>query len=116
VPNRLGNAQAFFSEDPACGERAEFGMAPGKPATVLHGGQENATEALVEWHPLEGCYRLRDTVDCLTIVALVIVGSAEELVRSCLLDNFPGGQGKFKGTPGRDEGLLILPSNAAMQR
>jgi hypothetical protein len=43
------------------------------------------------------------------------VGSAEEVVRSCLPDNLPAGHGEFQGTPGHDEGLIILPINAAME-
>ena len=76
--HRLGNPQPFFPEGPAFGERTEFGMAPGEPATGLHGGQEDHAEALVGWHLIEGCHRLLAAVDRLTIVALVIVGSAEE--------------------------------------
>ena len=35
--NRLGNPQPFFPEDPALGERAQLGMAPGESDPGFHG-------------------------------------------------------------------------------
>jgi hypothetical protein len=76
VINRLGNPEPFVPQGPALGERAQFGMAPGEVGTGEHGGEDELTEALVAPRPVEGCYGKPEAVDCPTIVALGMIGSA----------------------------------------
>jgi hypothetical protein len=77
----LGNPEPFFSESTAIGESAQLGMAPGEVGTRVHGGQGDLTEALEAPRPVQGPYGLPEAVDRPTIVALELVGYAEELIR-----------------------------------
>jgi hypothetical protein len=81
VLNRLGNPQPFFPDGPALGEHAQLGMAHGEVGTGGHRGQEHLAEALVAPGLLEGRYGLPKAVDRPTIVALGLVGDAEDAVR-----------------------------------
>ena len=63
MSNRFGNPQPFFAQDPAFGERPQFGMAYGEEGMGLHGGQEDLPEALAAPRPLEGRHGLPEAVD-----------------------------------------------------
>ena len=89
MSHRLGNLEPFFPESPALGKRAQLGMAPGELGTGDHGGQEDLTEALVAPRPIEGRHGLPEAVDRPTIVALGVVGSAEERFASACRTTSP---------------------------
>ena len=107
VRNRLGNPEPFFPKSTALGEPAQLGMAPGKVGTGVHGGQDNLTEALAALRPVEGRYGLPEAVDRPTIVALELVGYAEELIRLRVQDDLPGGRGERQGTLSGGNGLVM---------
>jgi hypothetical protein len=92
----------------------EFGMALGEVGTGGHGGQENHAEALMTLRPIEGCHSLPETVDCPLIVALGLVGLAEEVVRPRMQDDLPTGCGEREGALGGSDGLAICAYKAEM--
>ena len=109
VSHRLRDPEPFFPKGPALGERAQLGIAPGKPGTGEHGGQEHMTEALVAPRAVEGHHGLPEAIDRPTIVALGLVGVAEVLVRQRVQDGIPSGRGEWPGTLGGGDGLVIRP-------
>ena len=52
-------------------------MARGEIGIDEHGGQESLAKALVAPRPVEEHHGLPEAIDCLTIVALGLVGEAE---------------------------------------
>ena len=97
MSNRLGNPQPFFCEGIALSERAQLGLACGEPGARVHGGQEDLTEALVAPRPVEERHGLPEAVDRSPIIALVVVGEAEVLVRQRVQDDSPAGRGEREG-------------------
>jgi hypothetical protein len=112
--NGLGNPEPFFPESETFGERSKFGMARGKNGTGEHRGQQINTEALVLPRPLEGCHGLPEAVDRLTIVALVMVGYAQVLVRQRVQDTIAASRGKREGALGDSNGLVICAHRTEM--
>ena len=88
-------------------EGAQFGMAPGKPGTGLHGGQDHLAKALTASHPVESRHGLPAAVDRPPIVALGLVSEAEVEVRERVQDTIPTGRSKREGALGGDDGLVI---------
>ena len=95
--SRLGNPQPCFPEGETCGERAEFGMAGGEHSTREHSGQEINAEALALLRPVKGGHSLPEAGDRSAIMAQVIVGDAEVLVRQRLQDDFSAGRSERAG-------------------
>ena len=89
MSHRLGNPQPFFTEGPALGEHPQRGMAGSELSTGGHGRQEDLTEALAAPCTLKGRYSLPEAVYRPTIVALALIGLAEEAVRQGLQDDIP---------------------------
>ena len=105
--HRLGNPQPFVAEGAPLTEGAQFGMAPGKPGTGLHGGQDHLAKALTASHPVESRHGLPAAVDRPPIVALGLVSEAEVEVRERVQDTIPTGRSKREGALGGDDGLVI---------
>src|SRR5262249_61052588 len=51
VIGRFGDPETFFPQGTALSECTQFGMAPGKPGTGDHGGDENLPKPPINPHP-----------------------------------------------------------------
>jgi hypothetical protein len=58
------------------------------------GGQDNLAEALAAPRPIKGRHGLPETVHCPPIVALELVGLAQELLRKRIQDDIPVSRGE----------------------
>jgi len=105
VIDLLGNPESFCPEGTPLGERAHLGMALGEAASGVHGGQDNLAEALAAPSPVKGRDGLPETVYYPTIVALELVGLAEELVRQRVQDNIPVSRSEREGALGAGAGV-----------
>src|SRR5215831_17577351 len=116
VIDRSSNMQPFFPEAHSFSERAQLGMARGKPGTGKHGGQDDLTEALAVPRTRERGHGLLEAVSGLMIVALVPVGEADVLVRQRVQDAIPASRGERQGTLAGGDGLVIHTTVAEMVR
>ena len=91
-------------------------MAPGQEGTGLHGDQKDLVVALTATLPIKGHYGLPAAVDRPPIVALGIIGEAEQVVRLRLLNNIPASGGECEGMLGGGDGLVIRAHAAEMAR
>jgi hypothetical protein len=107
VIDRLGNPQSFFPDGIARGERAQLGMAFGKPGTQAHSREEDLTAALVTSPPVEERHGRLEAVDGPMIVALELVGFAEVAVRQGLQDELPAVRSERQGALGSGNGLVM---------
>jgi hypothetical protein len=114
VVNLLGNLEPFIPESPTLGKCAKLGMTPGQEGMGLHGEQKDGTEALTAPLPSEGHDGLLAAVDRPPIVALGIIGEAEDLVRLRLLNDIPTGGGECEGTLGGGDDLVMRAHVAEM--
>jgi|SRR6516162_8255143 hypothetical protein len=95
-------------------------MAQGEKGTGGYVGQVEITSwshldgVLAAPHPVVERHVLPLAVDRPTIVALVLVGDAEVVIRHCLTGAIPARDGKRQGTLGGDETLDMRARIVAM--
>ena len=114
MSNCLGNPEPFIPEGSALSERAQLSMAPSEEATGAYGGQNELTEALMAWRPVEGRHGLPEAVYRPMMVTLGRVGCAEVVICQCVQDNLPASRGEHKDTLGGGDGLVIHAHGAEM--
>jgi hypothetical protein len=114
VIDRLGNPEPFFRESLTLGERPQLGMALGEAASGVHSGQDNLAKALAALRPVKEHYDLPETVYCPMIVALELVGLAEELIRQRVQDTIPAGRGEREGALGGRDGMVMCAHEEEM--
>ena len=106
VINRLGNPQPFFPQNPALGERAQLGMAPGEEGTGVHGGQEDLTEALAAPRPSKNatvCPSSRSPDDSRPGPGRLGRGASSPAPAG----NLPAGRGECESALGGGDSLVI---------
>ena len=64
--------------------------------------------------PVEEHHGLPEAIDCLTIVALGLVGEAEALARQLVQDGISASRGERESALGDDDGLVICTPNKEM--
>jgi hypothetical protein len=90
-------------------------MATGKSGQGEHGGQDGKTEALVTLRARKGRHGLPETVDRPTIVALRLVGHAQEVMRYRVHDAISAGSGKGERALSGSDGLVIRAHHVEME-